>query len=328
MKEIRFTKSKLPYGWMGNMSRFPIQYLDNRYDSTEHLFQAMRFGLKSDIGELIRQESNPYNAKQIAKENRDKMVIEPCSVADLANMKLCLLLKLEQHPQLKVELMGTVGQHIYEDVTSRGKEGSNLFWGAFRNEDGTWEGKNVMGELWMDIRDKDPHFDRRNTPKTSLEIERRFLLKSLPPIEFSVIKDIQQHYLSPRNSKDTERVRATCTIINGKAMMDEWSHTIKEPTDGFGMVETEQDITWEQYSVGKENADRSLSKMRHITPHLLDPNHNLKWEIDDMRNMKLVIAEIEVPSEDYPLEIPENIKPYVLMEITGMKQFSNSNLAE
>lgn len=328
MKEIRFTKSKLPYGWMGNMSRFPITYLGKTYGSTEHLFQAMRFGLDSEIAEMIRQEPNSFKSKLIAKANRDKVIIEPCGEADLANMKLCLLLKLEQHPQLKTELMGTVGQHIYEDVTARGRGGSNLFWGALKNEDGTWEGKNVMGELWMDIRDRDPHFDRSNLPKTEIEIERRFLMKSVPPLEYDVKYDIQQHYLSPRDAKDTERVRGVCTIINDKAMKDEWIHTVKEPTGGLGMKETEQHINWDAFKIAKENSDRSIYKTRHILPHYSDKRHNLKWEIDEFHHMNLVIAEIEVPSEDYELEIPDTIKGYVLMEITGLQQFSNSNLAE
>lgn len=322
MKEIGFTKSKLPYGWMGNMSAFSITYLGKTYGSTEHLFQSMRFGLDSEIAESIRREPNAFKAKLIAKANRDKVIIEPCGEADIENMRLCLELKLDQHPQLKTELMGTVGQHIYEDVTARGS--SNLIWGALKHPDGTWEGKNIMGELWMEIRDKDPHFNGSNIPKTEIEIERRFLLKSVPPLEYSVSYDIQQHYLSPIGSKDTERVRGVCTIINDKPMKDEWFHTIKEPTDSLGMVETEKRITWDEYSVGKEHADRSISKLRYILPH----TDGLKWEIDSFREHRLVIAEIEVPSEDYNLEIPETLKPYVLMEITGMKQFSNSNLAE
>jgi predicted NAD-dependent protein-ADP-ribosyltransferase YbiA (DUF1768 family)/CYTH domain-containing protein len=326
MNEIRFTKSKLPYGWMGNMSRFPITYLGKIYGSTEHLFQAMRFGLDSDIAEMIRQEPNSFKSKLIAKANRDKVIIEPCGDIDLANMRTCLLLKLDQHPELKDELMGTVGHHIYEDVTARGRGNSNLFWGALMNKEGNWEGKNVMGELWMDIRDNDPQFEIIQEPKTELEIERRFLLKSLPTIDYDIKYDIEQHYLSPIGAFETERVRGLCMIVNDKPVKDLWIHTIKEPTDGLGMIETEKNISWDEFKTAKSKADRSIYKARHIFKHTSD--ENLKWEIDVFWNMNLVIAEIEIPNDDYDLIIPESLKKYILMEITGMKQFSNSNLAE
>jgi len=323
MREIRFTKSKAPYGWMGNMSRFPVTWGDKIYRSTEHLFQAMRFGLDTEWAELVRKEDNPYQAKQIAKANREHMIVEPCSEEDLANMYQCLMAKIRAHEDLKVELMGTIDCHIYEDVTFRGDVGSNLFWGAMKLEDGTWKGKNVVGDLWMKVRDT---LLPDMKAKTEMEIERRFLLKRLPNVDnFEMDIEIGQHYLSPVGDKETERVRAITQSICGNVLSDRWIHTIKQPTKGLGMVETEEEITWEAFSVGKTNADRSIYKTRHVLNHTSD---KLVWEIDEFKDHDLVIAEIEIPSEEYELVIPEILKPYVLMEITGMHQFSNSNLAE
>ena len=42
-KDIAFTKVKLPYGWLGNMSPYPIKFGDDTYLTTEALFQALRF---------------------------------------------------------------------------------------------------------------------------------------------------------------------------------------------------------------------------------------------------------------------------------------------
>jgi hypothetical protein len=322
MREIRFTKSKAPYGWMGNMSRFPVTWNDKTYGSTEHLFQAMRFGLDTEWAELVRNEDNPYQAKQIAKTNREHMIVEPCGDEDLANMYQCLMAKIRAHEDLKVELMGTIDCHIYEDVTFRGDVGSNLFWGAMKLEDGTWKGNNVVGDLWMKVRDT---LLPDMKAKTEMEIERRFLLKSVPDIKYGMDIEIGQHYLSPKGDKETERVRAITQSVNGNVLGDRWIHTIKQPTNDLGMLETEEEITWEAFSVGKDNADRSVYKTRHVY-HLRE--EGLVWEIDEFKGLNLVIAEIEIPSEDYDLVIPEAIKPYILLEITGMHQFSNSNLAE
>jgi len=323
MKEIRFTKSKAPYGWMGNMSRFPVTWDDKTYGSTEHLFQAMRFGLDTEWAELVRKEDNPYQAKQVAKANREHMIVEPCSDEDLANMYQCLMAKIRAHENLRVELMGTIDSHIYEDVTFRGDVGSNLFWGAMKLEDGTWKGKNVVGDLWMKVRDT---LLPDMKAKTEMEIERRFLLKRLPNVDnFEMDIEIGQHYLSPAGDKETERVLAITQSICGNVLGDRWIHTIKQPTKGLGMLETEEEITWEAFSVGKTNADRSIYKTRHVLNHTSD---KLVWEIDEFKDHDLVIAEIEIPSVEYELVIPEILKPYILMEITGMHQFSNSNLAE
>ena len=326
MKEIRFTGSKKPYGWMGNMSRFPVTWDDKTYGSTEHLFQAMRFGLHTEWAELVRKEDNPYQAKQVAKANREHMIVEPCSDEDIENMYQCLVTKIRAHGNLRIELMGTIGSDIYEDVTFRGDVGSNLFWGAMKLDDGTWKGKNVVGKLWEKVRDT--LMPEISNVTTELEIERRFLLKSVPPLEYLLKYDIQQHYLSKRDEEDTERVRGMCTIIEGKVLKDEWIHTIKQPTEGLGMIETEKNITWDEFQMGKNHADRSIYKIRHVIEHFPDKENKLKWEIDEFKGMKLIIAEIEVPSEDYELVIPDTLKDYILMEITGNHKFSNSNLAE
>jgi len=91
------------------------------------------------------------------------------------------------------------------------------------------------------------------------------------------------------------------------------------------MIETEKGIDWDDFSIAKKHCDRSIYKTRHILKHTSD---KLYWEIDEFRDYDLIIAEIEIPTEDYELVIPEVLKPYILMEITKMGQFSNSNLAE
>ena len=55
---------------------------------------------------------------------------------------------------------------------------------------------------------------------------------------------------------------------------------------------------------------------------------NLKWEIDEFSNdYKLIIAEIEIPTKDYEVVLPDYVKDLVLIEVTGMKPFSNRSLS-
>lgn len=147
---ISFTKTSLPYGWLGNMSPYPILYKKKEWRNTEALFQALRFS-DENIRELIRQEKSPMSAKILAKSLTDKMYIQQLSDEDVGNMKLVTKLKIEQYPNLKKLLIETGDATIYEDVTKRGDKGSNLFWGAMRI-DNHWQGLNILGNIWMEHR--------------------------------------------------------------------------------------------------------------------------------------------------------------------------------
>jgi predicted NAD-dependent protein-ADP-ribosyltransferase YbiA (DUF1768 family) len=90
-------------------------------------------------------------AKMVSKPFADRRIVEVGSPHDIENMKLCIKLKLEQHPQLQEELSKTGDKLIVEDVTSRGARGTNLLWGSML-KDGEWHGQNVLGNLWMEAR--------------------------------------------------------------------------------------------------------------------------------------------------------------------------------
>lgn len=147
METIGFTSSRAPFGWMGNMSPYPIVFGEDIYRTSEALFQALRFS-DNDIKSLIREEKSPMGAKAIMNQNDEFITTPKHSVKDVMNMQMCLKLKLAQHPELVTELLATGDLPIYEDVTKRGDKGGNLFWGAML-VDGEWVGKNVLGNLWM-----------------------------------------------------------------------------------------------------------------------------------------------------------------------------------
>lgn len=157
---VTFTKSSLPFGWLGNMSPFPIKYAEREWRTAEALFQALRFVGEDgswtenlDIISAIWREKSPMGAKFAAKKNVEKMVVKPLSEKDLANMEMVLRLKLEQHPELVDQLLATGDELIIEDVSSRADvKSNNLLWGMARIADGSWVGKNLLGSIWMKIR--------------------------------------------------------------------------------------------------------------------------------------------------------------------------------
>lgn len=139
------------YGWMGNMSAFPIVEDGLLYKTSEALFQAKRFPLGHPVREEIREASSPFSAKLIAKANAEHMTIEQRSEADLELMRLVLKMKLEQHPELKQKLAETGDELIIEDCSNR-QSISGIFWGAALI-DGTWRGDNWLGRLWQEQRE-------------------------------------------------------------------------------------------------------------------------------------------------------------------------------
>lgn len=152
MKVIAFTKVALPYGWLGNMSPYMITWDDKVWRTAEALFQARRLASDDPGREEIRAERSPMGAKMVAKRSASRRVIVPLSNEDVALMEDVLRLKLEQHPKLKEELSATENAIIIEDCTSR-PQGTGLFWGAAKQADGGWKGENVLGKLWMKLRD-------------------------------------------------------------------------------------------------------------------------------------------------------------------------------
>ena len=148
---IAFTKVKLPFGELGNMSPHRITYEGKRYKTAEALFQALRFE-DEEIREAIRTSSSPMTAKWTATKYRTKMVVEPRSQQGLENMRLVLRLKVDQNPEVRRILLATHGEEIIEDCSKR-RRGSGEFWGA-AFIDGEWRGLNWLGKLLMELRTK------------------------------------------------------------------------------------------------------------------------------------------------------------------------------
>ncbi len=148
---ITYNKVNEENGWLSNMSAHSINYENKIWRTAEALFQAMRFNDET-IKEIIRNEKSPMGAKMKSKKHKNSYAIELRSAEDIENMKLCVKLKLEQHPDLKRRLLATGDNEIVEDIGKRNAP-NHLFWGK-RNTNNGWIGTNTMGKIWMEFREQ------------------------------------------------------------------------------------------------------------------------------------------------------------------------------
>ncbi len=152
----------------------------------------------------------------------------------------------------------------------------------------------------------------------NLEIERKFLLKKLPSVEFTGKKDINQCYVWSEEKQDYDRYRQ---VIDGKFF--KYYHTFKKHLRPGVQEEYEEEIDAKTYHhFFLEKSDRFIQKQRNLYK-----KDDLIWEIDVFLSMSLIVAEIELPKENYDLKIPEEIEKEIIIEVTDFPQFINSNLA-
>ncbi len=150
---ITITKVKEENGWMSCMSAHPVELNGIKFRTAEAMFQYMRFEGHPEVQKEIFEQKSPMSAKMKARKNRTLLNRGEKwdeHSSDLSLMKQCLMLKLDQHPELKDELIKTGDAIIVEDCTTHDRE-SARYWGMVK-KDGKWIGENHLGKIWMDIR--------------------------------------------------------------------------------------------------------------------------------------------------------------------------------
>lgn len=146
------------------------------------------------------------------------------------------------------------------------------------------------------------------------EIERKFLVKGDFSRQVVSAERIVQGYICSQPGR-TVRVR----IRGGQGFL-----TIKGPSDekGLSRYEFEQPISLaDAEELLKLCEPGAIDKVRHLVPA---GKHT--WEIDVFHgdNEGLVLAEIELASEDEPFERPE----WVGQEVSGDRRYYNSMLTK
>jgi CYTH domain-containing protein len=156
-----------------------------------------------------------------------------------------------------------------------------------------------------------------------IEIERKFLLKSIPDGKPSETIKIKQWYLKVDGI--WERARSMESNISGI----KWVHTIKTRISDSSNIEEERDLSKDEFDDFVKRCKGSKQNAKYITKQRrIYPDGNLKWEVDVFsQKCHIIVAEVEIPTEDYELLIPDFIQKKNLLEVTGMKQFSNRSLS-
>ncbi len=148
------------------------------------------------------------------------------------------------------------------------------------------------------------------------EIERKFLLTGVPDsltgdtgllIEQGWIpgKVIQERLRRVRSNSGTRHYR---TVKSGS---------------GLRRVQLEESISRRTFqNLWRLTEGRRLRKRRYRVVE-----GELTWEVDDFADRDLVLAEVELPAEDHPFEMPAWLQPFVKREVTGDRRYENVNLA-
>lgn len=151
-----------------------------------------------------------------------------------------------------------------------------------------------------------------------LEIERKFLLKRIPNVTFDANLAIEQYYSSIPGNKI--RLRRSIDLKTGKEIFYQTKKTFVKP----GVDEEDERIlTKEEFTTFFPTMTSKISKLR-----LIKKMKTVKWEIDVFTGMQLIVAEVELPSEDYKVKLPKFITNELIKEVTGIKEFNNRSLSE
>ena len=148
-----------------------------------------------------------------------------------------------------------------------------------------------------------------------LEIERKYLLQALPqfPAPAQPYR-MEQGYFSdePGRLRRTEAPDGTVT----------YTHTVKS---GAGLVreEVERQLTADEFeSMWPRTVGCRLTKTRTRVP-----DGNFVWEIDDYDAIDLVVAEVELPTPDTEVTVPDWLTRHIIREVTDEPSYSNHQLA-
>lgn len=129
---------------LDNFSSFKVKYNGYVYSTAEEAYQAAKFyQCAPKIVDAIRNSFSAHEAQKIARENTN------LQRTDWEKIKLCVMeeilrAKVQQNPYVLKKLLETKNHTIVEDSPKDNYWG----WGPCRN------GENMLGRLWMKIRDE------------------------------------------------------------------------------------------------------------------------------------------------------------------------------
>ena len=144
---VRIYKIDEEWGIFSNFGHTPIIVEGVTFDTSERLFQLMKFKDEEPVKAVFSANNPKMTTKHWEKTHRredwGKMIIDA--------MKFCLTQKYEQSEEFRKELERSKGKFIVEDQTSFPKKTPDT-WGV-KLQDDNFVGPNLLGRLLMELRD-------------------------------------------------------------------------------------------------------------------------------------------------------------------------------
>jgi len=159
---------------------------------------------------------------------------------------------------------------------------------------------------------------------TPIETERKFVIlkpdfDALAICEGYTVSKITQIYLKTEDGI-THRVRS-------REYRDRtvYTETKKTRISQMSVIEDEREISQREFQEKSALIDKGLKPVIKTRRTLCYMGHTV--EIDEYPEWEsCCILEVELPSEDTPLSLPDFIK--VVCEVTGVKSYSNHSMAK
>lgn len=137
---IKFYGTGDAFGEFSNFADFPIKIRGKTWPRTEHFFQAQKF-LDKAHAEKICKAASPMMAARLGRDRKVPLRKDWESVK-IDIMRQALVAKFTQHAGLKELLLSTGDRSLIEGTAS------DAYWG----DGGDGSGKNMLGQLLMEVR--------------------------------------------------------------------------------------------------------------------------------------------------------------------------------
>lgn len=154
----------------------------------------------------------------------------------------------------------------------------------------------------------------------SMEIERKWLMYKLPDLPESVLEKAQAKNLVQVYT-EKGRFRSETWADSSGEVKSKYTHTVKRTISSGVMDEAEEEVQESDFVMAFAENDGFINKQR-----LEWKEGDVKWFLDSLEIHGTILLEAEVPSPDYPLEIPEYLQESIFAEVTGDKRFYNRTL--
>ena len=148
--------------WPSNMHRTRVTVDKHEYETAEHAIQGTKATANGDIiaAAAIKATMCPYEAKRIGDRIQTTMEWNKCQFDIVYEI---MYEKAAQNPMVKERLLATGDCRLHEATRSESFGiGAGLHSRAAR--DGTWRGKDIVGQIWEKIRDDLRHIPSLTSP--------------------------------------------------------------------------------------------------------------------------------------------------------------------